>query len=284
MTGSEMTRDSREAELTHLRISELREKPLSGNFDCTHLQATHAYIFKDLKHHNPGQIRGDTPAYYKMRQLEDESIRYRVDYASTGVEVRIREVLDDLGGPQALSGLPVGSAAACMSRLYGDLDYAHGFSEGNSRTLREFTRTLAQEAGYRLEWAPTTIDPDSRNRLYIARDILVLERAYPGLTPEKAEGTDNRLEYEASLTLTSLRSTGVSLENMLRQQLFPATERMRDAGERQSGEVEEQDQPSKAPASQPISRAARLVKHFRTNRSTTRASGRQDQDDRDYGR
>ena len=66
-----------------------------------------------------------------------------------------------------------------MARLYGDLDHAHSFYEGNSRTLREFTRSLAQAAGYELNWAPTGADAEQRNRLYVARDIAVLERALP---------------------------------------------------------------------------------------------------------
>ena len=286
MIGLEASRERREAELTLVRLKELREKPLSGSFDCRHLQATHAYIFQDSKHHNPGQIRGDAAAHSKTRQLEDESIRYRVDYASHGVEKRIRGVLDDLGGPKALSGLPVDTAAARISRLYGDLDYAHGFSEGNSRTLREFTRCLALEAGFCLDWVPTAVDAASRNRLYIARDILVLERAYPDLTPQRAETTENRLEYEASFTLISLRSTGVSLEGMLCQQLSPDLGRLRGADSREHIERDKESKASvqKTNLTPRQAIAARVLKNLRTSRSAQQKSSAIEEADLDYER
>lgn len=105
-----------------------------------------------------------------------------------------------------------------MAKLYGDLDHVHGFHEGNSRTLREFTRQLAEAAGYSSDWGKTTIGESQRNELYIARDFAVLERASPNLTPERAMRTNDRSEYEASFTLARLRRAmgKVSLEAIIR--------------------------------------------------------------------
>jgi hypothetical protein len=109
-----------------------------------------------------------------------------------------------------------------LPRLYGDLDFVHGFHEGNSRTLREFTRSLAEAAGYDLSWSSTNVTAAERNRLYIARDIAVLERAFPGLTPQRGMETNDRAEYEASLALQALRRVpGVSLEAIIREGLAP---------------------------------------------------------------
>jgi fido (protein-threonine AMPylation protein) len=72
-----------------------------------------------------------------------------------------------------------------------------GFYEGNSRTLLEFMRTLALAAGYTLDWTRVGIGTAARNALYVARDVAVLERAYPGLTEARAMATDNRSGYEA---------------------------------------------------------------------------------------
>jgi hypothetical protein len=93
---------------------------------------------------------------------------------------------------------------AAREESEGDLVHAHGFHEGNSRTLREFTRELAA-AGHTLDGIKTSVGAKERNQLYIARDIAVLERAFPGLTLERAMATDDRLEYEASFVLTRLR-------------------------------------------------------------------------------
>lgn len=89
--------------------------------------------------------------------------------------------------------------------LYADLDHAHGFYEGNSRTLREFTRSLAEASGFTLDWIGTAVGAAERNQLYLARDAAVLERAFPGLTEQRAMATDNRAEYEAWFRLERLR-------------------------------------------------------------------------------
>ncbi len=92
------------------------------------------------------------------------------------------------------------------------------FYEGNSRTLREFFRELAGAPGYKLDWIGTGAGARERNELYIARDVLVLERAFPGFTRERALETENRLKYEASFVLMRLRrATGArSLETVIR--------------------------------------------------------------------
>lgn len=43
-----------------------------------------------------------------------------------------------------------------MAHLYGDLDHIYSFLQRNDRTLREFTRSLAQAAGYELNRTPTS--------------------------------------------------------------------------------------------------------------------------------
>lgn len=59
--------------------------------------------------------------------------------------------------------------------------------------------------------------------LYIARDVAVLERAFPGLTPESAMLTEDRAEYVASFVLTRLRRMmgGKSLDTIIRGRLKP---------------------------------------------------------------
>ncbi len=136
----------------------------------------------------------------------------------------------ELGGPAALSGLAPDAFASRMAKLYGDLDFTHSFHEGNSRTLRELTRSLAQAAGYDLNWTSTNVDAAERNRLYVGRDIAVLERAFPGLTPQRGMETNDRAEYEASLALPGLRRTpGASLKAIIRESLTAVPGARQDA-------------------------------------------------------
>jgi fido (protein-threonine AMPylation protein) len=196
----------READLVLNRIRELHEKPIKGNFDAEHLKGIHAHIFQDLPQHQPGVVRDDTTeSWIKHRALEGSSAIYEVHYASQGIEGKITAALEQFGGPEAIKGLSPEAAAVRIADLYGQLDHAHAFYEGNSRTLREFTRELASEAGYTLDWVKTGIGSNERNELYAARDLAVLELAFPDLTPERAMRTNNRAEYEASFVLTGLR-------------------------------------------------------------------------------
>jgi len=215
----------READLVQNRISELYEEPIQGCFDVEHLKSVHAYIFQDLPHHQPGVTRDDTAeSWIKHRALEDGKGVYDVPYASQDIEPRIAEILQRFGGPESIKGLSSEAAAERIAQLYGDLDHAHGFYEGNSRTLREFTRELASEAGYTLDWVKTAVGAKERNTLYLARDLAVLERAFPDLTPEKAMQTTDKAEYEASFVLDRLRRAvgNKPLGVIIRDNLRPA--------------------------------------------------------------
>lgn len=60
-----------------------------------------------------------------------------------------------------------------MAEIYSKLDYLHPFRDGNSRTIREFTRKLALRAGFEMNWEKSNLNQEKRNELYIARDIAV---------------------------------------------------------------------------------------------------------------
>ncbi len=191
--------------LTANRISELEESPVVGRFDTAHLCEIHRRIFQDLPHHGPGQFRRDATAWVKARELESGD-HYYVPYASRRiVESGLARVLSDCGGPYGFAGLSLDQFAARIAQLYGDLDYLHPFSEGNSRTLRTFTRQLAREAGFVLHWSLNNADGVARDRLYRARDVAVIYRAFPGLDEQRAMATDNRMEYETYWVLQKLQ-------------------------------------------------------------------------------
>lgn len=200
-----MSAPSRSDELSFLRIKELVLAPLPGRFDAAHLRAIHGAIFQDTPEHDPGRYRPETPGgvYVKQRALEAERARYQVPYLTTGMAAAVESALKSFGAVSALRGQPVAEVAGCLARLYGDLDHAHPFREGNSRTLRIFTRQLASATGYVLDWGTQHADAASRDRLYIAHDLAVMERAFPGLNRERAMKTTDRTEYEAWVLFVS---------------------------------------------------------------------------------
>jgi cell filamentation protein len=266
--AAQKLREQKEADLVKNRIEELHERPIAGNFDADHLKAVHAYIFQDLRHHRPGVTRDDTAeTWIKHRALENSRARYDVPYVSQDVESKIAASLDQFGGPETIRGLPQDKAAERIARLYGDLDHAHGFYEGNSRTLREFTRELAAEAGFKLDWVQSGVGTAERNALYIARDLAVLERAFPDLTPENAK---DRREYEASIIIDDLkRAVGNKpLSAIIRTGLSSGVERPR-----------ERDNSQPLTADEVLSRFGDPDKQARYERQGQQEQQRREQDD-----
>lgn len=186
-------RERIEGALTFVRIAELERNPVEGPFDAAHLIEVHRRIFQDLPHHAPGEYRPDAPGHIKGRALEHAGHRYHVHYAPRSqVDAGVESVLSELGGPEGLRGLNAEQFSRRMAELYGDLDHLHPFKEGNSRTLRAFTSQLAREVGYELDWNTTNVDAASRDRLYIARDKEVTQRAFPGLDQARAMDRESR--------------------------------------------------------------------------------------------
>jgi len=179
-----------EATLVERRINELRQRPIRGNFDIAHLKKIHHYIFQDLPQAglwnygaSPGEFRPPVAQgldWIKNRPLESiESISCvaysRMDGAAQKQLVKILAAAN----PAKLGKLKTREFTEIIGNLYVVLDYIHPFSEGNSRTLREFTRQLAEESGYYIDWARFNQQPAGRDILYIARDLSVNPIALP---------------------------------------------------------------------------------------------------------
>jgi cell filamentation protein len=217
------TAELREGALTFARISELDDRPVIGQFDAAHLKEVHRRIFQDLPHHAPGEYRPEAPAHIKGRALEHSGYRYYVHYAPRAqVEAGVEKVLSELGGPTGLRGLNAEQFSARLAKLYGDLDYLHPFQEGNSRTLRAFTSQLAREVGLELDWGATNADALSRDRLYIARDKEVIQRAFPGLDETRAMTTENRAEYEAYMRVLMPFQKADTLQTLIQDSVYRA--------------------------------------------------------------
>ncbi|MDR0576602.1 MAG: Fic family protein [Candidatus Accumulibacter sp.] len=168
------------------RIEELEANPVIGNFDAAHLKEIHRRIFQDfpalgITKPAPGEFRSEIPPeklYQKTRQLLSMNADSYVGYSWMSTDDR--KELDGIlktANPGRLSKLDPETFAASITKLYAQLDYIHPFQDGNSRTLRTFTRQLARESGYNLDWTRFNQTPKSRDGLYIARDRAVSEIA-----------------------------------------------------------------------------------------------------------
>jgi cell filamentation protein len=129
-----------EIKVTGIRIAELIERPVAGAFDLPHLQKIHYYIFQDV-YPFAGKIREENVAKGTFTFAQ-------VKYIVPSAEKLFRQLHDE----RCLKGLTRAEFAKRAAFYMAELNVLHPFREGNGRTLREFIRTLALNAGYKLDW------------------------------------------------------------------------------------------------------------------------------------
>lgn len=182
------------------RIIELELNPVKGKFDANHLKEIHRRIFQDLPKmggdFTPGQFRppvGNNLDWVKTRQLESVNAISNVAYSSMSHDAqnKLDKILSTID-IKKLSKLNKNEFSKSIADLYIAIDYIHPFKDGNSRTLRTFTKQIAKESGYALEWEALNKNPAGRDILYIARDISVNKIA---LKLAKNDGTKRDITF-----------------------------------------------------------------------------------------
>ena len=190
-SGKPLTAEQRqalEATYTWQRVVELRLDPVRGKFNAAHLKEINRRIFQDLPglgfdDVTPGQYRPPVAPgndWIKSRSLETVTAQSNVAYSpmDEAAQTRLDKALKAMN-LAVLIKLKTAEFTQAIGKLYAELDYIHPFSDGNSRTLREFTRELAEASGYTLDWERFEKTPAGRDVLYIARDRSVNELALP---------------------------------------------------------------------------------------------------------
>ena len=164
-----------EAEYSSARIAELVEKPIIGKFDVDHLRAIHHHIFQDI-YPTAGFFHTSDQVRTKNRVSELTGQRHIVLYPP--IQIANCNINDFLKRSVAelKSSNDVSHRQGKLIDIYAELDYFHPFADGNSRTLRVFTRDLANQMGLDLNWGTSNLNETSRDVLYAARDKSVLRR------------------------------------------------------------------------------------------------------------
>lgn len=132
-----------EKKLTAIRLLELQNNPIKGNYDFSHLKSIHKYIFQDIyewagKERTVEIGKGNLFCTTQFIHSYAESVfskYYPQCYnAKDNLEDFIRAFADN----------------------YGDLNALHPFREGNGRTQREFARNICRKCGYEFNLSRTT--------------------------------------------------------------------------------------------------------------------------------
>lgn len=175
-------RDRLEALYTFARGHELADRPVQGAFDAAHLREINRRLFQDMPGlgYNdvvPGEYRPPVKGnhdWYKNRSLEGRVENSVVAYSRMdgGAQREIDQTLV-AADPARLRQLNTADFTETIADLYTGLDYLYPFPDGNSRTLRAFTRQLANESRFDLDWSRFNASEGGRNIVYVARDLSV---------------------------------------------------------------------------------------------------------------
>ncbi|WP_173918325.1 Fic family protein [Halobacillus sp. Marseille-Q1614] len=126
--------------LSAQRLSELQERPVTGEFDLRHLQRIHECLFKDL-YPFAGELRTENITKDGFSFAQAQFIREAAEPIFTAL---LEEDWEHMSREQL---------AERLAFYMAEINVLHPFREGNGRSLREFARCLALEAGYFLDWA-----------------------------------------------------------------------------------------------------------------------------------
>ncbi len=127
-----------EMELVSLRIYELNEKPLKGNFDFKYLKNIHKYLFQDV-YKWAGEIRNCNIAKQDLFCLAKH------------IESFGNEVFDKLKKENYFVGYDSEETLCKLVELFADINALHPFREGNGRSQRIFIESLAKINGINLD-------------------------------------------------------------------------------------------------------------------------------------
>ncbi|MBN9654538.1 Fic family protein [Halobacillus sp. GSS1] len=150
-----------ESMFTAQRLAELQSTPIDGDFDLRHLQKIHARLFSDL-YPFAGEIRTEniTKDGFSFAQA-----RFILDAAEPIFQQMMREDWKSMNRV-----LIVDKLVYYMS----EINVLHPFREGNGRSLREFIRCVALEAGYRLDWSVVPPEAIFKASVQSVKDVSAL--------------------------------------------------------------------------------------------------------------
>lgn len=129
--------------ITDLKLTELRQNPIKGNYDYEHLKAIHKELFKDI---------------YVWAGMDRYSIGYRDVFRKGNTEFthgeRLPEIADKLfdalKDENYFKDLNKEAMIKSLASFLNGINILHPFREGNGRTQRLFIEELAKNAGYTL--------------------------------------------------------------------------------------------------------------------------------------
>lgn len=184
--------------VTAVRIQELREKPIQGDYGLQHLQDIHRQVFKDV-YDWAGQIREVDIA--KGPPSDRTLFTFKEEIPAKGLEIKAF-----IENANKLRALDREQFAGKMGEVYATVNEMHPFREGNGRTTREYMAILAMESGHSLDFTKVNrenwndaVKQSARGNLgpikEVFHEIVTVDRA---VAFDRAEGRDGQREALAA--------------------------------------------------------------------------------------
>lgn len=177
--------------VTAVRIQELREKPIQGQYDLAHLQAIHHQVFRDV-YDWAGHVR--TVDIARGPATDRTVFAFKED-----IGVKAALIKASIEDANHLRGLDRRQFASKAGEVYAAVNELHPFREGNGRATREYMSQLAQESGHRLDY--TLVGKERWNeaaKLSSRGDLLpIREVLYEITTVERAIAFDTLSQHDA---------------------------------------------------------------------------------------
>ena len=133
--------DEFEGDFTTLRIIELSEQAIDGDFDLDHLCKIHAHIFQDV-YDWAGMVRTVDIVRGDSRFC---NARLIASYAN--------KVFTTLKDENHLRGLGASPISHRLAHYLSEINAIHPFREGNGRVQRLFIAQLAEQAGFAIDYS-----------------------------------------------------------------------------------------------------------------------------------
>jgi len=134
-----------EADYTSLRIKELLDTPIIGDFSFQHLCEIHRYIFQDIFEW-AGKIR-----IINIEKAEEALSGLSVEYSEVFDIVRHSESVLNKMKSIKWNSMSIQLKATTFARSMTDLWKVHPFREGNTRTIITFCCDFADKHGFPLD-------------------------------------------------------------------------------------------------------------------------------------
>lgn len=190
------TLDDAEANYVSLRLRELAEKPLEGDYDFNHLAEMHKYMFQDI-YEWAGKIRT-----VNIEKEEPALGGLSIEYSDkTKIESDLSETLNKMVS-RSWGNMFLEDRVRCFSNDLASVWKVHGFREGNTRLAVTFCCQFIESQGILID---RTIF--EKNSVYVRTALVAYSAVFHDL------GDLSKKEYLERIIRDSLKSAITSGRN-----------------------------------------------------------------------